>query len=63
MKQNHNQPQHFWEVDLRILLLQWWEDISMFLLTALTFVVLALPVIIPGLIMWYLLVNNFSFGP
>jgi hypothetical protein len=63
MKQNHNQPQRFWEVDLRILLLQWWEDISMFVLTAFTFVILALPVIIPGLIMWYLLANNFSFGP
>jgi len=52
--------ERFWEVDLRVLLLMWWNDIAVFVMTALTFVVLALPVIIPALIMWYLLSINFS---
>ncbi len=54
-------PQRFWEVDLVALLLMWWNDISTFVKTALMFCALALPVIIPSLIMWWMLVNNISF--
>jgi hypothetical protein len=46
--------QHFWNVDLLELFRMWISDIGTFLLTALLFVGLALPVIIPSLILWYL---------
>jgi hypothetical protein len=59
MKEN----ERFWNVDLRVLLLQWWQDIWVFVATALTFVALALPVIIPTLILWYLLSINFTVKP
>ena len=52
--------QSFWDVDIRLLLRWWWEDISTFVLTALTFVGLALPVIIPMLILWYLYSIDFK---
>jgi hypothetical protein len=55
------QPQRFWEVDLGALLLLWWNDISTFVKTAVMFCALALPVLIPALIMWLMLVNNISF--
>jgi uncharacterized RDD family membrane protein YckC len=55
--------ERFWNVDLRVLLLQWWQDIWVFAATALTFVALALPVIIPSLILWYLLSINFTVKP
>src|SRR4051812_3178925 len=45
--------ERFWNVDLRVLLLQWWQDIWVFAATALTFVALAIPVIIPALILWF----------
>jgi uncharacterized RDD family membrane protein YckC len=54
-------PERFWEVDLRVLLLQWWNDIAAFALTALMFCALSLPVVIPSLIMWFMLANNISF--
>ena len=53
----------FWEVDLVVLLRSWWNDISALLLTALMFCALSLPVVIPALIMWVLLINNISFAP
>lgn len=56
------EQERFWEVDLGVLLLQWWKDIAIFVATALTFVVLALPVIIPALIMWFLMSINFSIN-
>lgn len=46
--------QSFWEVDLIDLLKQWISDISTFLMTLLMFVGLSLPVVISGLILWYL---------
>lgn len=46
--------QNFWEVDLIALFKYWLSDILAFLMTALMFVGLSLPVVIPGLIMWYL---------
>lgn len=52
--------ERFWNVDLRVLLHWWWVDISTFVLTALTFVGLALPVIIPTLILWYLYSIDFK---
>ncbi len=54
-------PERFWEVDLGALLVLWWNDISTFVKTAVMFCALALPVIIPALIMWLMLVNNISF--
>ncbi|MDB5895187.1 MAG: hypothetical protein JWQ88_2718 [Rhodoferax sp.] len=52
--------QRFWEVDLRVVLRSWWNDIAVFAMTAVTFVFLALPVIIPALIMWFLMSVNFT---
>ncbi|MDR7378483.1 hypothetical protein J2X19_003177 [Rhodoferax ferrireducens] len=54
-------PQRFWEIDLGALLLLWWNDIAAFLMTALMFCALSLPVVIPALIMWLMLINNISF--
>ena len=53
----------FGDSDLKRILRQWWTDISVFLLTAITFVGLALPVIIPTLIMWYLFSIGFQVKP
>ena len=50
----------FWNVELRVLLRWWWIDISTFVLTALTFVGLALPVIIPTLVLWFLYSIDFK---
>ena len=46
--------QRFWKVDLIDLFEEWGSDLSTFLMTVLMFLALALPVIIPALIMWYL---------
>jgi hypothetical protein len=46
--------QNFWEVDLVELFKLWISDISTFLMTFLMFLALSLPVVIPGLILWYL---------
>ena len=50
----------FWNLDLGVLLKTWLDDMGTFLLTALTFVGLALPVIIPTLILWFLASINWS---
>lgn len=50
--------QRFWEVDLIELVKSWVEDLGTFFLTAVTFVGLALPVIIPIVVLWWL----FSIG-
>jgi len=57
----NQEPQRFWEIDLGALLLLWWNDIAAFLMTALMFCALSLPVVIPALIMWLMLINNISF--
>lgn len=57
----NQEPERFWEVDLGALLLLWWSDIVAFLMTAVMFCALSLPVVIPALIMWFLLVNHISF--
>jgi hypothetical protein len=55
--------QHFWNVDLVELFKIWIDDMQTFLLTALTFVGLSLPVVIPTLILWYLSSINWSMNP
>ena len=55
--------QSFWNVDLVELFKVWLDDMGTFLLTALTFVGLALPVIIPTLILWFLSSINWSVKP
>lgn len=57
------QEQRFWDVDLIELFRIWIADIWIFVLTALTFVGLALPVLIPTLILWYLSSINWSMVP
>jgi hypothetical protein len=44
----------FWDVDLTELFKLWISDISTFLMTLLMFMALSLPVVIPGLILWFL---------
>ena len=53
----------FWDVDLIDLFKVWIADMGIFLLTALTFVGLAIPVIIPTLILWYLFSINYNVKP
>lgn len=55
--------QSFWDVDLVELFKLWIDDMGTFLLTALTFAALALPVLIPTLILWYLSSINWSMTP
>lgn len=55
--------QQFWDVDLGELLKVWIDDMSTFLWTALTFVGLALPVLIPTLILWFLSSINWRMAP
>lgn len=57
------QEQHFWDVDLIELFRIWIDDLGTFLLTALTFIGLSLPVLIPTLILWYLSSINWSVVP
>lgn len=53
----------FWEVDLLLLLKIWIADMGTFLLTAVAFVGMAIPVIIPILILWYLYSINWTMAP
>lgn len=46
--------ERFWEVDLLELSRLWLSQLWTILMTALTFVAMALPVLIPAFIMWYL---------
>jgi hypothetical protein len=48
------QPEHFWNVDLIEVSRDWLSQIWTFLMTALTFFFLAMPVIIAAFIMWYM---------
>lgn len=52
--------QSFWKTDLVQLFKLWFGDITIFFETALMFLVLSLPVVIPALILWYLLSINWS---
>ena len=55
--------QSFWNIDLIELFKLWLSDISTFLMTALMFLALSLPVIIAGLILWYLASIGWSTSP
>ena len=55
--------EYFWNVDLRILLRQWWQDISAFALALVLFLAMSLPVVIPTLVLWYLLSIGFTMAP
>lgn len=57
------QKQRFWNVDLIELFRLWISDMGTFLLTALMFAGLSLPIVIPTLILWYLSSINFSISP
>ena len=46
--------QRFWNVDLIELFRLWISDMGTFLMTALMFVGLSLPVVISALVLWYL---------
>jgi len=55
--------QRFWNVDLIELIKVWISDMGVFLLTALTFVGMAIPVLIPMLVLWYLASIDFKVRP
>ena len=55
--------QSIWNVDLIDLFKIWIDDMGTFLLTALTFAGLSLPVVIPTLILWYLSSINWNMAP
>lgn len=55
--------QQFWDVDLVELFKVWIDDMGTFFWTALTFVGLALPVLIPTLILWFLSSINWRMAP
>ena len=57
------EKERFWNVDLKPVLIHWWQDISVFLMTLLAFLALSLPVVIPALILWYLMSINFTVAP
>lgn len=46
--------ERFWEVDLIEVSRVWLSQLWTFLMMALTFVAIALPVLIPAFILWYL---------
>ena len=46
--------ERFWNVDLIKASKSWLSQLGTFLMTALTFAGIALPVLIPAFIMWYL---------
>ncbi len=54
--------EHFWNVDLIELFKMWLSDMGTFFMTALIFAAMSLPVVIPGLILWFLAPRGFSFG-
>jgi hypothetical protein len=62
MSKQQPKQQHFWNVDLIELVKMWGRDMSTFLQTALLFAFLAMPVVIPTLILWYLLSIDFKVG-
>lgn len=58
-----SKKQAFWDVDLIELFKMWISDMGTFLMTALVFAAMSLPVTISGLILWYLASINFSMRP
>lgn len=56
-------PQRFWDVNLLVLVKIWIADMGTLLLTAVAFFGMAMPVIIPTLILWYLYSIDFKMPP
>lgn len=46
--------ERFWNVDLLEVGKEWFSQMKTFLMTGLTFIAIALPVLIPAFILWYL---------
>jgi len=46
--------EYFWNLDLAESSREWLSQFGTFLMTALTFVAMSLPVLIPAFILWYL---------
>ncbi len=55
--------QRFWRVDLIELFKLWFSDISTFLMTALMFLGLSMPVVISALVLWYLMSIGWKASP
>jgi hypothetical protein len=55
--------QRFWNADLIELFRLWLSDIGTFLMTALMFVALSLPVLIPMLVLWFLFAIDWHVTP
>jgi len=55
--------QSIWQADLIELFKLWLSDISTFLMTALMFLGLSMPVVISALILWYLMSIGWSTSP
>jgi hypothetical protein len=49
-----NNQEHFWNIDLVELFKDWFSQISLFLLMAVTFFGIGLPLFIAILVLWYL---------
>ncbi|MBU0590233.1 MAG: hypothetical protein KJ852_06745 [Gammaproteobacteria bacterium] len=46
--------QSIWNIDIGLVFKHWLQDLYAFMLTIVTFMALSLPVVIPGLILWYM---------
>ena len=55
--------QRFWNADLIELFRLWISDMGTFLMTALMFVALSLPVLIPMLVLWFLFSIDWHVTP
>jgi hypothetical protein len=59
---NKKYEEHFWDVDLIVLFKDWFSQIGLFLLMAVTFIGIGLPLFISILVLWYLAgFPSFSF--
>ena len=58
-----SRKQKFWNVDLIALFTMWSSDMGTFLMTALIFLAMAMPVVISGLIMSFLASINYTVRP
>jgi hypothetical protein len=59
---NKKYEEHFWDIDLVVLFKDWFSQIGLFLLMAVTFIGIGLPLFISILVLWYLAgFPSFSF--
>lgn len=54
MSRKPKREEHFWNVDLIELFRDWFSQFGIFLLTALGFLGMAMPVLIAAFVLWYL---------